>query len=77
MKASSYQKEVGTGNVKVHLDTFHMICEDLSSMEAVVVAVPLTIESFNPGFVELNRLCCIWRKFADTGGIGIKELKGN
>jgi D-psicose/D-tagatose/L-ribulose 3-epimerase len=28
---------------------------------------PVVIESFDPGFVELNRLCAIWRKFADTG----------
>ena len=28
---------------------------------------PLVIESFDPGFEELNRLCAIWRKFAATG----------
>jgi len=28
---------------------------------------PLVIESFDPSFIELNRLCAIWRKFAETG----------
>ena len=28
---------------------------------------PMVIESFDPSFEELNRLCAIWRKFADTG----------
>jgi D-psicose/D-tagatose/L-ribulose 3-epimerase len=27
----------------------------------------MVIESFDPGFEELNRLCAIWRKFADSG----------
>jgi D-psicose/D-tagatose/L-ribulose 3-epimerase len=103
--AVKYCKDVGTGNVKVHLDTFHMIREELSYAGAVKACgkeylgyvhvcennrgipgtglVPwkefftalrqigydgyLTIESFDPGFVELNRLCAIWRKFAETG----------
>jgi len=36
---------------------------------------PLTIESFDPNFEELNRLCAIWRKFADSGEeLAIKGL---
>lgn len=112
--AVKYCKEVGTGNVKVHLDTFHMIREETSFREAVEVCGkeylgyvhvcennrgipgtglvpwkeffaalrkigytgPLTIESFDPGFTELNRLCCIWRKFAETGEeLAVKGLK--
>jgi len=115
--AVRYCKEVGIGNVKVHLDTFHMIREETSFKEAVEVCGkkylgymhvcennrgipgsglvpwkelfialrkikytgPLTIESFDPNFIELNRLCCIWRKFADTGEElaieGLKNLK--
>ena len=115
--AVRYCREVGTGNVKVHLDTFHMIREELNFTEAVEACGkeylgyvhvcennrgipgsglvpwkefftalrkirytgPLTIESFNPDFVELNRLCCIWRKFAETGEDlavqGLKNLK--
>jgi D-psicose/D-tagatose/L-ribulose 3-epimerase len=115
--AVRYCREVGTGNVKVHLDTFHMIREELNFTEAVEACGkeylgyvhvcennrgipgsglvpwkefftalrkirytgPLTIESFNPDFVELNRLCCIWRKLADTGEElavqGLKNLK--
>ena len=112
--AVRYCKEVGTGNIKVHLDTFHMIREETSFTEAVEACGkkylgymhvcennrgipgtglvpwkelftalkkikytgPLTIESFDPGFTELNRLCCIWRKFAATGEeLAIKGLK--
>lgn len=103
--AVKYCRAVGTGNIKVHLDSFHMIREELSFGEAVHAcgkeylgyvhvcennrgipgtgqvpwrefftalkgvgyAGPLVIESFDPGFEELNRLCAIWRKFADTG----------
>lgn len=103
--AVKYCKAVGTGNIKVHLDCFHMIREETSFKEAVetcgkdylgyihvcennrgipgtglvpwkeffiaVEAVgytgPLVIESFDPGFEELNRLCAIWRRFAETG----------
>jgi len=112
--AVRYCKEVGTGNVKVHLDTFHMIREETSFKEAVEACGkdylgyvhvcennrgipgtglvpwkefftalkkigytgPLSIESFDPGFTELNRLCCIWRKFAETGEeLAVKGLK--
>jgi len=112
--AVRYCKEGGTGNVKVHLDTFHMIREETSFKEAVEACGkdylgyvhvcennrgipgtglvpwkefftalkkigytgPLSIESFDPGFTELNRLCCIWRKFAETGEeLAVKGLK--
>jgi D-psicose/D-tagatose/L-ribulose 3-epimerase len=112
--AVKYCKAVGTGNIKVHLDAFHMIREESSFKEAVEtcgkeylgyvhvcennrgipgtglvpwkefftalkktgVDVPLTIESFDPSFEELNRLCAIWRKFADTGEeLAIKGLQ--
>lgn len=112
--AVKYCKEIGTGNVKVHLDSFHMIREELDFAKAVYAcgseylgyihvcennrgipgtgqvpwkkfftAVrkvgytgPLVIESFDPGFVELNRLCAIWRKFADTGEeLAVKGLE--
>ena len=37
---------------------------------------PIVIESFDPGFVELNRLCAMWRKFADTGEeLAVKGLQ--
>ena len=115
--AVRYCREVGTGNLKVHLDTFHMIREEQSFIEAVetcgkeylgyvhvcennrgipgtglvpwkefFIALkkvgyigPLVIESFDPGFEELNRLCAIWRQFAETGEElameGLKNLK--
>ncbi|MFC1900093.1 sugar phosphate isomerase/epimerase family protein [Chloroflexota bacterium] len=112
--AVRYCKEVGTGNLKVHLDSFHMIREESSFREAVetcgkeylgyvhvcesnrgipgtglvpweefFIAIkevgyngPLTIESFDPNFEELNRLCAIWRKFADSGEeLAIKGLQ--
>lgn len=112
--AVRYCKDVGTGNLKVHLDTFHMIREELSFTEAVEVCGkeylgyvhtcennrgipgtglvpwkefftairkigyggPLVIESFDPGFEELNKLCAIWRKFAETGEeLAVKGLK--
>jgi D-psicose/D-tagatose/L-ribulose 3-epimerase len=103
-----------TGNVKVHLDCFHMIREEMSFRQAVLTCGkeylgyvhvcennrgipgtglvpwkafftalmdigyegPLVIESFDPGFEELNRLCAIWRKFADTGEeLAVKGLQ--
>jgi D-psicose/D-tagatose/L-ribulose 3-epimerase len=112
--AVKYCKAVGTGNIKVHLDAFHMIREESSFSEAVKTcgkeylgyvhvcennrgipgtglvpwkefftalkkigfSGPLTIESFDPSFKELNRLCAIWRKFADTGEeLAIKGLQ--
>ena len=103
--AVRYCQDVGIGNVKVHLDTFHMIREETSFAAAVEVCGkeylgyvhvcennrgipgtglvpwneffralkkigyvgPLVIESFDPGFEELNRLCAIWRRFAESG----------
>ena len=115
--AVRYCKDVGTGNMKVHLDSFHMIREELSfkgaveecgpeylgyvhvcennrgipgtglvpwkefftAMNDIGYTGPLVIESFDPGFEELNRLCAIWRKFADSGEAlaveGLKNLK--
>ena len=103
--AVQYCVDVGYPNVKVHLDSFHMIREELSIREAVLacgkqflgyihvcesnrgipgtglipwmeffIALkeigyegPMVIESFDPSFEELNGLCAIWRKFADSG----------
>ncbi|HEY95496.1 MAG TPA: sugar phosphate isomerase/epimerase [Dehalococcoidia bacterium] len=115
--AVKYCKEVGTGNMKILLDAFHMIREEMSFTDAVNICGkeylgyvhvcennrgipgtglvpwrefftalknidydgPLSIESFDPGFEELNRLCAIWRNFADTGEElavqGLKNLK--
>jgi D-psicose/D-tagatose/L-ribulose 3-epimerase len=104
-------------NVKVHLDTFHMIREEDSFVGAVREAGPLlgyihacenqrgipgrgqvpwhdffqalrgvnyqgvvTIESFDPNFKNIARLCCIWRKLADSpeqlASEGLTFLKG-
>ncbi len=112
--AVRYCREVGGDNLKVHLDTFHMIREETSFTKAVEVCGkkylgyvhvcennrgipgtglvpwkeffialkqvgyegPLSIESFDPGFEELNRLAAIWRKFADTGeDLAVRGLK--
>ena len=115
--AVRYCKEVGANNLKVHLDSFHMIREEASYREAVETCGkdylgyvhvcennrgipgtglvpwaefftalkktgytgPLTIESFDPNFEELNRLCAIWRTFADSGEElaieGLRNLK--
>jgi D-psicose/D-tagatose/L-ribulose 3-epimerase len=112
--AVKYCKDVGTGNMKVHLDAFHMIREEFGFRDAVetcgreylgyihvcesnrgipgtgmvpwkefLTAVkdvgyggPLVIESFDPSFEELNRLCAIWRKFAESGEqLAVKGLK--
>jgi D-psicose/D-tagatose/L-ribulose 3-epimerase len=111
--AVKYCQEIGTGNVKVHLDSFHMIreesgfakavetcgkeylgyvhvCENnrgipgtgqvpwkefFTALKKIGYTGPLTIESFDPNFEELNRLCAIWRKFADSGEeLAIKGL---
>ncbi len=115
--AVRYCKAIGVDNMKVHLDCFHMIREELSFRGAVetcgkqylgyihvcesnrgipgtglvpwkefFTAVrdvgytgPMVIESFDPSFEELNRLCAIWRKFADSGEElaiqGLRNLK--
>jgi D-psicose/D-tagatose/L-ribulose 3-epimerase len=101
--AVRFIEEVGTTNVKVHLDTFHMIREEDNITEAVRSAggrlgyihacenqrgVPgtglmpwteffralrevgydgcITIESFDPDMEKIAKLCCIWRKLADS-----------
>jgi D-psicose/D-tagatose/L-ribulose 3-epimerase len=115
--AVKYCRDVGTGNIKILLDAFHMIREEMNFTDAVNIcgkeylgyvhvcennrgipgtglvpwrefftalknidyAGPLSIESFDPGFEELNKLCAIWRNFADTGEElavqGLKNLK--
>ncbi len=112
--AVRYCQEVGTGNVKVHLDSFHMIREETSFRGAVETCGkeylgyvhvcennrgipgtglvpwreffqalkdigyngPLVIESFDPGFEELNRQCAIWRKLAESGEeLAVKDSK--
>jgi D-psicose/D-tagatose/L-ribulose 3-epimerase len=103
--AVRYCRDVGTGNIRVHLDSFHMIREERSFAGAVeecgkeylgyvhvcesnrgipgtglvpwkefFTAIrdigysgPLVIESFDPDFEELNALCAIWRRMADSG----------
>ncbi|MCA9187641.1 MAG: sugar phosphate isomerase/epimerase [Pirellulaceae bacterium] len=101
--AVKFIKEVGFDNVKVHLDTFHMIREENDLVQAVLNTgdlvgyvhacenqrgipgtgmVPwraffqalktvgydgcVTIESFDPNMARIAKLCCIWRKFADS-----------
>ena len=101
--AVRYVQDIGLSNVKVHLDTFHMIREENDMSAAVretgshlgyvhacenqrgipgtgmVPWVPLfqalkqigydgcvTIESFDPGLDSVAKLCCIWRKLADS-----------
>jgi len=101
--AVRFVREVGLPNVRVHLDTFHMIREENSIWSAVLEAGPLlgyvhacenqrgipgtglvpwldffralkrigydgcvTIESFDPDMEKIARLCCIWRKLADS-----------
>ena len=115
--AIRYCQDIGTDNVGVHLDTFHMIREETSFAEPVrlcgkrylayihvcentrgipgtglvpwrefFTAVkdvgyegPLTIESFDPDFEEVNRNCAIWRRFAESGEAlaieGLRNLK--
>jgi D-psicose/D-tagatose/L-ribulose 3-epimerase len=101
--ARRFISDVGLPNVKVHLDTFHMIREE-DDMAAAVRAtgaalgyihacesqrgipgrgqVPwvaffealrdvgydgcVTIESFDPDMEKIAKLCCIWRKLADS-----------
>lgn len=108
---------VGVANVKVHLDTFHMIreeddiagavratrgqlgyvhaCENqrgipgtgLIPWKAFFTALReigydgcITIESFDPDMERIAKLCCIWRKLADSpeqlATEGLKFLKG-
>lgn len=101
--AVKFIEDVGLPNVKVHLDTFHMIREEDDIPRAVIETgdhvgyvhacenqrgipgtgqVPwraffkalkqigydgcITIESFDPEMENIAKLCCIWRKFADS-----------
>jgi D-psicose/D-tagatose/L-ribulose 3-epimerase len=112
--AVRYCKDVGIDNIKVHLDSFHMIREELNFRKAVETcgkeylgyvhvcesnrgipgtglvpwkefftalkdigySGPLVIESFDPGFKELNSQCAIWRKFAESGEeLAVQGLK--
>jgi D-psicose/D-tagatose/L-ribulose 3-epimerase len=104
-------------NVKVHLDSFHMIREEDDFAGAVRETGPLlgyvhacenqrgipgrgqvpwrdffraladvnyqgivTIESFDPNFEKIAKLCCIWRKLAESpeqlATEGLSFLKG-
>jgi D-psicose/D-tagatose/L-ribulose 3-epimerase len=114
--AMKFIRDVGVPNVKVHLDTFHMIREENDITECVLETeghlgyvhacenqrgipgsglmpwVPfftalrrvgydgcVTIESFDPSMESIAKLCCIWRKLADSpeqlAGEGLKFLK--
>jgi len=114
--AVRFCKDVGRPNVKVHLDTFHMIREEDSFVGSVQECgsylgyihacenqrgipgrgqVPwldffkalkgvnyqgcVTIESFDPNMPAIARLCCVWRKFADSpeqlATEGLKHLR--
>ena len=102
--AVRFIRDLGTPpNVKVHLDSFHMIREEDDFVGAVRETGPLlgyihacenqrgipgrgqvpwrdffqaladvnyqgvvTIESFDPNFENIAKLCCIWRKLADS-----------
>jgi D-psicose/D-tagatose/L-ribulose 3-epimerase len=101
--AKRFVDDIGLPNVKVHLDTFHMIREEDDIVKAVLGAkgyvgyvhagenqrgvpgsglVPwegffdalrdigydgcVTIESFDPGIESVAKLCCMWRKMADS-----------
>jgi D-psicose/D-tagatose/L-ribulose 3-epimerase len=114
--AVKFIKDVGVPNVKVHLDTFHMIREEDNITQAVLAAGPhlgyvhacesqrgipgtglmmwdefmkalktvgydgcITIESFDPDIKSVAKMCCIWRKLADSpeqlATEGLKFLK--
>jgi D-psicose/D-tagatose/L-ribulose 3-epimerase len=101
--ALKFIRDVGVPNVKVHLDTFHMIREENDITKCVLQTegylgyvhacenqrgipgsglmpwVPffralkrvgydecVTIESFDPSMEGIAKLCCIWRKLADS-----------
>ena len=101
--ALKFIHEVGVSNVRVHLDTFHMIREETDFSGCVLETgsllgyvhacenqrgipgtgltpwVPffralqqvgydgcVTIESFDPDMESIAKLCCIWRKLADS-----------
>lgn len=101
--AVRFIEDVGEPNIRVQLDTFHMIREEDSFVDAVKICgallgyvhacesqrgipgtglVPwedfyralrlvgyngwMTIESFDPNLENIAKLCCMWRKFADS-----------
>jgi D-psicose/D-tagatose/L-ribulose 3-epimerase len=101
--ALKFIRDVGQPNVKVHLDTFHMIREENDMVQAICETgsqlgyfhacenqrgipgtglVPwrevfgafrtigydgcVTVESFDPNMPRIAKLCCIWRKLADS-----------
>jgi len=101
--AVRFIEAIGMSNVRVHLDTFHMIREEDDIAGAVRAAgrhlgyvhacenhrgipgrglVPwrdffvalreveyegcVTVESFDPSLERIAKLCCIWRKLADS-----------
>lgn len=101
--AVSFLRDVEMPNVKVHLDTFHMIREEDDFSQSILQTgsdlgyihacenqrgipgsgqVPwasffkalhqvnydgcVTIESFDPSMPNIAKLCCIWRKLADS-----------
>lgn len=101
--AVAFCQEVDLPNVRVHLDSFHMIREEDDFVGAVRTCGPLlgyvhacenqrgipgrgqvpwleffralhavdyqgcvTIESFDPNMANIARLCCIWRKLAES-----------
>ena len=114
--AVKFIEAVGQPNVRVHLDTFHMIREE-DSFEKTILdtgkhigyihacenqrGIPgtgqipwvsffnalkqidyngcVTIESFDPNMSNIAKLCCIWRKLADSpeqlATQGLKYLK--
>jgi D-psicose/D-tagatose/L-ribulose 3-epimerase len=115
--AVRFIREVGVPNVRVHLDTFHMIREEDDFAKAVHEVggllgyvhacenqrgIPgsgmtpwvqfftalkqvgydgcITIESFTPEIEAVAKLCCIWRKLADSAEQlateGLAFLKG-
>lgn len=115
--AVAFCREVGMPNVRVHLDSFHMIREEDDFVGAVHTCGPLlgyvhacenqrgvpgrgqvpwleffralkaidyqgcvTIESFDPNMAEIARLCCIWRKLAESpeqlATEGLQYLRG-
>ncbi|MCP5113897.1 MAG: sugar phosphate isomerase/epimerase [bacterium] len=101
--AVQFIRDVGEPNVKVHLDTFHMVREEDDVAAAVRATgadvgyvhacenqrgipgtgqVPwraffealrdvgydgcVTVESFDPNMESIAKLCCIWRKLAES-----------
>jgi D-psicose/D-tagatose/L-ribulose 3-epimerase len=114
--AVKFIEAIGLPNIKVHLDTFHMIREEDHIGDAVRATgknigyihacenqrgipgrglIPwieffealrdvgydgcVTIESFDPDIESVAKLCCIWRKLADSpeqlASEGLKYLR--